>query len=180
MDKKNETKPLPVNRGVFLSLRIRRQKTLTCLAQLDAIDSRSFAADFSQQEFLSLKCALSPLNSKQQHKLVEEPLQLLKIQMVTTGFTFSLPINTSQFLHKQAIWLGRKKKKNQQNTKHSFLFTLSALSQAQEWMFPLGRVRRVELVLYKQVKHISKPVASQVKGKKVVNLILYIPNTAHG
>lgn len=122
--KKKETKPLPVNRGVFLSLHIRRQKALTCLAQLDAIDSLSFAADFSQQEFPSLKCALSPLNSKQQHKLVEEPLQLLKIQTVTTGFTFSLHINTSQFLHKQAIWLGRKKGKKKSKTLNTAFFSL--------------------------------------------------------
>lgn len=85
-----------------------------------------------------------------------------------------IPAQTSHLIGK------KKRQKEKQNTKHSFLFTLSALSQAQEWMFPLGRVRRAELVLYKQVKHISKPVVSQVKGKKVVNLILYIPSIAHG
>lgn len=59
--KQTKTKPLAVHRGIFLSLHIRRQKALTCSAQLDAIDSPTFAADFSQRELLSLKCALSPL-----------------------------------------------------------------------------------------------------------------------
>ena len=77
--KKHKTKPLPVHRGVFWGLCIRRQKPLTRSAQLDAIESRIFAADFSQHEFLSLKCALSSPNSKQQNKSAEESLQFLKI-----------------------------------------------------------------------------------------------------
>lgn len=78
-EKKKQTKPLPVHGGVFRGLCMRRQKPLTHSAQLDAIDSRTFAADFSQRESLSLKCALSPLNSEQQNKLAEESLQLLKV-----------------------------------------------------------------------------------------------------
>lgn len=34
-------------------------------------------------------------------------------------------------------------------------------------------------MLYKQVKYISKPVVSQVKGKKVGNIIIHIPSVVH-
>lgn len=76
-NKTTKQNPCQCTRGAFRDLCIRRQKPLTRSAQPDAVDSPTFAADFSQLEFLSLKRALSFLNSKQQNKLAEESLHWL-------------------------------------------------------------------------------------------------------
>lgn len=93
--KRNQNKPLASVQGSFFEVPALGDKSLSHSAQLDSIESQTFAADFPQRESLSLTCALSPQNSKQQNNPALESLQGLEIHPLTAGFTFHPYTNKS-------------------------------------------------------------------------------------